>query len=173
MSTRIVVCAFDRDLVRRSSFTCGRPELDRWLRRRAEAPGTLLAVDAATDRVVGYAAASRHRLIPADGPDGAPGLGATLVRFAVATNYRHRGVGRLLLLDALRRLDRAQQAEARLVVVHALDESAAGFYGRHGFRRLPDHRLTLYLTDRRLRGAVARLGLAPGRRTEPFPGEDT
>ncbi|MCL2092112.1 MAG: GNAT family N-acetyltransferase [Micrococcales bacterium] len=164
MPTRIVVRAFDQDLVRRSSFTCGRPELDRWLRARAEAPGTRLAVEAATDRVVGYVAAGRYRLVMADGPR----VGATLVRFAVAQDYHARGVGRLLLLDALRRLDRTVRAEARLVVVHAFDEATAGFYGRYGFRRLPEHRLTLYLTDRRLRGTVARLG-APARPTGRGP----
>lgn len=148
--TRIVVRAFDRDLVRRSSFACGRPELDRWLLERAVGPGTLLAVDAAADRVAGYVAAGSYRLVLDDGPD-VP-VPATLVRTAVAREYRGRGVGRLLLLDALRRLDRT--GRARLVVVHAFDEAAAGFYGRHGFQRLADHRLTLYLTDRRLRGTV-------------------
>lgn len=171
MPTRIIVRAFDRDLVRRSSFACGRPELDRWLRQRADAPGTLLAVDAANDRVAGYVAAGRYRLVPAEGHDGASPVptGATLVRFAVAADYHHRGVLRLLLLDALRRLDRAEQTDARLIVVHAFDEAAAGFFGRHGFRRLPDHRLTLYLTDRRLRGTVARLGrpTKPGSKGEP------
>ncbi len=156
MPTRIIVCAFDRGLVRRSSFASERPELDRWLRERAEGPGTLLAVDAANDRVAGFVAAGRYRLVPAE-PEPSLGAGATLVRFAVADDYRHRGVARLLLLDALHRLDRTGRAEAHLVVVHAFDEAAAGFYGRYGFRRLPDHRLTLYLTDRRLHATVARL----------------
>ena len=166
MPTRIIVRAFDRGLVRRSSFACGRPELDRWLVERADGRGTLLAVDAATDRVAGYLAAGRYRFAPADGDRPADGHGGTppvpavLVRSAVARDYRHRGVGRLLLLDALHRMDRAADPWFRLVVVHALDEAAARFYGRHGFQRLADHRLTLYLTDRRLRG-TARPGGAP------------
>ena len=57
-----------------------------------------------------------------------------LARLAVDRMSEGRGLGSLLLAEALRRAVAAgEAAAARLVVVDAIDERSAGFYARHGF----------------------------------------
>jgi GNAT superfamily N-acetyltransferase len=67
---------------------------------------------------------SRHFPIPV----------ALLARLAVATPHQGTGLGRSLLLDALRRALRASaQLAIRAVTVDALGERAAAFYRAFGF----------------------------------------
>jgi predicted N-acetyltransferase YhbS len=59
-------------------------------------------------------------------------------RLAVDAQWQGRGLGSALLVDALRRcLAASQIAGVRGVVAHAIDETAAAFYERHGFVRSP------------------------------------
>lgn len=159
----IVVRELDRALVRRSPFACGQPDLDRWLREQAGQQDrrhnvrTVVAVDDEADRVVGYHATRAYEVAPArDGVRGAAGrrypVPAVLIaRMAVDLAYQGRGIGRLLLADALTRIAGvARQVGFELVVVHAVDEAAARFYAAHGFRRFEDEPRALYLTTRDL-----------------------
>jgi len=58
-----------------------------------------------------------------------------IARLAVDRSEQSAGLGRSLLLDALQRTDRASRTVAmRAVLVHALDEEAAAFYARFGFK---------------------------------------
>ena len=60
---------------------------------------------------------------------------AVLGRLAVDRAYRGRGLGELLLLDAIRRAVRATATIAvYAIVVDAGNESAHAFYKRYGFR---------------------------------------
>lgn len=64
------------------------------------------------------------------------------------------GIGTGLLNDALARLVRAsEQVAVRTVIVHAVDDSAASFYGRFGFHTLTATPLTLMVTLGELRDA--------------------
>jgi len=55
-------------------------------------------------------------------------------RLAVDAQWRGRGLGSALLADALRRcLAASEIAGVRGIVAHAIDETAVGFYERHGF----------------------------------------
>lgn len=65
-------------------------------------------------------------------------------RLAVDQNFKGRGLGGVLLADALDRAARSEIA-AYALVVNAKDESAAAFYRHHGFIALPDSSLTLFL----------------------------
>jgi GNAT superfamily N-acetyltransferase len=138
---------FDRARHRVDSFSCGHETLDRWLRAyagqaqrwdaartfvTAEADGmvagyyTLVAAqvrhEAATTRV--GRGVSRHFPIPV----------ALLARLAVDRRRQGEGLGRSLLLDALRRVIRASDELAvRAVTVEAIDERAAAFYSHFGF----------------------------------------
>jgi len=67
-----------------------------------------------------------------------------LGRLAVDQDFTGQGLGGALLADALARVLRAEIA-AYALVVDALDESAATFYAHHGFLRLPNQALTLFL----------------------------
>jgi GNAT superfamily N-acetyltransferase len=135
-----------------SRFTNGaHPSLDQWLRERARAREGLSArtyVVCPTnepDRVVGYfsiatAVEQRNALPSAKLRRGMPEQVPLLLigRLAVDAEWRGRGVGSALLVDALRRcLAASEIAGARGVVAHAIDEAAVDFYQRHGFVRSP------------------------------------
>lgn len=70
-----------------------------------------------------------------------------LGRLAVDTRWRGEGLGSLLLRDAFRRVVH-QEVPAWAVVVDAMDDSAARFYQRHGFKPFPHQprRLLLPMT---------------------------
>lgn len=79
---------------------------------------------------------------------------AILARLAVAVSHQGQGIGAALLDDALVRIVRAsEQVAVRAVVVHAVDESAAMFYERFGFRSLRATPRTLMVTLAALRQA--------------------
>jgi predicted N-acetyltransferase YhbS len=67
-----------------------------------------------------------------------------IARLAVDRHAQRIGLGRSLLLDALQRTERASRSVAmRAVLVHALDEEAAAFYARFGFKPASAEPLTL------------------------------
>lgn len=79
---------------------------------------------------------------------------AILARLAVDSHYQGRGLGKRLLVDALERVGRAaQEVAVRAVVVHAIDDAAAEFYKRFGFRSLSTTPRTLMVTLGELRQA--------------------
>jgi len=81
-----------------------------------------------------------------------------IARLAVDQSVQGIGLGRSLLLDALRRTERASRSIAlRAVLVHALDEEAAAFYARFGFKPATAEPLTLMVPLE----AVRRVLIAP------------
>jgi GNAT superfamily N-acetyltransferase len=141
------VVPFDRRRHDVEEFTCGRESLDRWLRayasqsQRRDAARTFVTADNG-GRVLGYytlvagqiehqgatesvrRGMSRHFPIPV----------AIIARLAVDETQQGKGLGRSLLLDALRRILRASNELAvRAVIVDAIDDAAATFYQRFGF----------------------------------------
>ncbi len=132
-----------------SHFTSGVPALDSWLQGKArlnEAKGgarTYVACDG--DRVVGFyslaaSAVEKRRVSSRVGrsmPEPVPVI--LLGQLAVDANYQERRLGSDLLIDAAgRALAAARVIGARAVVVQAIDEAAAAFYGRFGFRPFSD-----------------------------------
>ena len=132
-----------------SQFSSGVPTLDSWLRSKArlnEAKGgarTYVACEG--DRVAGFyslAASSveRRRVSSRVGrsmPDPVPVI--LLGQLAVDERYQARRLGSDLLVDAARRcLAAAGLIGARAIVVQAIDERAAAFYAKFGFRRFSD-----------------------------------
>lgn len=133
----------------RSAFSCGVPTLDRYLReqagqdarRRVAAPFV-----ASTDgmKVLGFYTLSATSIQLADVPVALarklpryPRLPATLLgRLATDLSARGAGLGRLLLVDAIARAVRSEIASFALML-DAKDESAASFYERESFIRLP------------------------------------
>ena len=132
-----------------SQFSSGVLTLDAWLRGKArlnEAKGgarTYVACDG--DRVAGFyslAASSveRRRVSSRVGrgmPDPVPVI--LLGQLAVDEHYRARRLGSDLLVDAAGRcLAAASVVGARAIVVQAIDERAAAFYAKFGFRPFSD-----------------------------------
>ena len=86
-------------------------------------------------------------------PDPVPAM--VLGRLAVAERHQGAGLGKGLLLDAMRRtVEVSQAAGVRLLVVHAIDEDAAGFYRKYGFQPLPREKLTLFMPIETILGAL-------------------
>lgn len=142
-------------------FACGVEDLDHWLRRHALAAQHMDSarsfVVVRRQRVVGYVSLTMGSVQRADAPAalvrGMPAYPVPMVliaRLAVDRAEQGSGLGTRLLADALRMAVQASEAvAARLVVVDAVDESAARFYRRHGFTETLDHPLRLYrrMTD--------------------------
>jgi GNAT superfamily N-acetyltransferase len=139
--------AFDRTRHHVEAFSCGRDTLDRWLRAYAsqnqhrDAARTFVTTEL-DGKVAGYytlvAAQVEHERATAGVRRGLsrhfPIPVALLARLAVATPHQGTGLGRGLLLDALRRVLRASDELAiRAVTVQALDERASSFYRAFGF----------------------------------------
>ncbi len=83
-----------------------------------------------------------------------------IARLAVDRSEQSIGLGRSLLLDALQRTERASRSVAmRAVLVHAIDEEAAAFYTRFGFRPASAEPLTLMVPLEAIRRLL--LGPAP------------
>lgn len=127
-------------------FSCGRPELDGWLRDHAldsEGRSARTYVVCTGRRIViGYyciATGSVERLVLPSKMKRARGLPkqipvAIIGRLARDAAYSGTGLGRDLLQDALRRiLAAAQIIGIRAVLVHALDEDAAAFWRSQDF----------------------------------------
>jgi GNAT superfamily N-acetyltransferase len=135
----------------RSKFACGQAELDDWFRRRAgqderrNIARVFVAVD--SDRgVVGFYSLSTFKLDFDDLPGELVGklprydgiLAALIGRLARDSGVRGKGVGELLVADAVRRiLNAAQSLAVSAIIVDAKDVWAATFYEGFGFRRFP------------------------------------
>jgi GNAT superfamily N-acetyltransferase len=148
-----------------SGFSCGVEELDSWLREQAvpaEKRGTArtwvwLGDDS---QVVGYYALSAHKVareevpsrIGRGGPAEIPAV--LLAKLALNRRAQGKGLGPVLVVDALDRIVTVTQiVAARLVVVDALSESVAGFSEELGFRRIPGS-LTLVQRVRDIEAAL-------------------
>lgn len=142
------------------AFTSGQPELDRWLQQhalsaQARRTARTFVWHVGDSRVVAYYALAAHLLerdeLPAKlgrgGPRQIPSV--LLARLALDQTLQRRGLGGVLLADALDRvLVAAETVAARFVVVDAIDLQAAAFYEHHGLRSIPEsHRLVAKLGD--------------------------
>lgn len=153
----------DHDL---STFECGEPSLDDWLRRRAltnqlnGASRTFVVLDD-TPRVLGYYALAAGAVSHGHATGGvrrnmpAPLPVLVLGRLAVAHGAQGHRLGAALLKDAvLRAMAVSENAGVRALLVHALNNNAKAFYEHHGFQPSPMDSMTLML---RLQGAKAAL----------------
>ena len=143
----------------RQGFDCGRQELNDWLRqvaRQHQDKGlskTFVAIsEDAQDRICAYYALtlaeleSRHlpqawrKKLPRRIP------GVRLGRLAVDKRYQGKGLGEVLLVDALIRARRIHTEAGGIgLFVDALDEQAARYYQRFGFVSAPDNPLLFFL----------------------------
>jgi predicted N-acetyltransferase YhbS len=143
-----------------TGFGCGHEPLDRWLVRyagqnqRRDSARTFVAAND-DGHVYGYYTLLAGQLDHRDATtETSKGLSqyfpipvAILARLAVDVMRQNRGIGAALLNDALTRVVRAsEQVAVRAVVVHAVDDHAAEFYERFGFRALSAAPLTLMVT---------------------------
>lgn len=136
-------------------FDCGSSELDRWLRESASHAsemntGRTFVWHRGDRRVIAYFTLAAHLVARADVPAkigrGSPAdiPSVLLARLALDRRWHGRSLGSELLWDALSRaLGAGRQVAARLVVVDAVNDSAAAFYRHHGFIAVPGEPLRL------------------------------
>lgn len=150
------------------SFACGEAVLDDWLRRRAianqmlRASSTYVVTASGALRVVGYYSLAMGHILNADAidsmrrnmPQAIPAV--IFGRLAVDRSMQSAGLGSWLLNDAVMRILRASaEVTARLIVVHPLSDTAAGFYSRYGFVDLPVEPRAMALDLRKLAQVAA------------------
>ena len=147
----------------RSTFDCGVVSLNEYLKRYARQNAakdlgvTYVAVSVPeVTFIAGYytlvGSAVARAVLPEAGLPNYPIPSALLGRLAVDQSQQGQGVGRLLLLDALRRAQRMSETMGLFAVeVVALDEAARAFYLKHGFLPLQDDALHLYLPIKTVR----------------------
>ncbi|MDT8321737.1 MAG: GNAT family N-acetyltransferase [Xanthomonadales bacterium] len=144
----------------RKSFDCGERSLNQYLysyasqdiRRRVNRV-FISSPQNSPRQVIGYYSLSAGSLDAADLPEKLrrrlpkyPVPVVLLGRLAVAESHQGRGLGSILLGDALQRVARASEVMAvYAVVVDALNNQAAEFYRQFGFIPLPSQPRKLFL----------------------------
>jgi GNAT superfamily N-acetyltransferase len=139
-----------------STFDCGEPVLDDWLRHRAwknESRFSRTYVVCEERRVVAYFCisagaverASAPGKVRRNAPDTIPV--SVIGRLAVDRGHAGKGLGADILADALRRIAiAAQSIGIGAVLVHAKDDAAKRFYMRCAeFIEYPEDSRTLFL----------------------------
>jgi predicted N-acetyltransferase YhbS len=157
-------------------FECGEPALDVWIEkhaRQAEASGSarVFVTTADGEKVVGFYALAAASVSPKDAterlmkgqPKHHPVPAIPIGRLAVALGHQGNQVGRSLLQDALLRCATAADSiGARAVIVHAISDNAAHFYGRFGFEASPTDSHHLILLMKTLRKLLSGYEKGPG-----------
>ncbi|MBF0627881.1 MAG: GNAT family N-acetyltransferase [Magnetococcales bacterium] len=142
----------------RQNFDCGRQELNQWLQRMARqhqdkgVSRTYVATQSAEPSCIcGFYALTLAELenhhLPVTWrkklPHRIPAV--RLGRLAIDLSFQRKGLGALLLVDALTRTQRIHQEAGGIgLFVDAIDEQAGAYYRRFGFVPIPDHPLLLF-----------------------------
>lgn len=156
----------------RTGFDCGESDLNGFLRKTARqhrekgisntfviteesSPGTILGYF-----TLAFIEVSADRLPPAEGkklPRAAPLPAALLARLAVEKRFQGKGIGSLMVADALKRILTASIESGGVVglFVDAKDELAVAFYRRFGFIPLTSTPRRLFLPLETLKRALA------------------
>jgi GNAT superfamily N-acetyltransferase len=144
---------------KRETFSCGNQQLDEWFRHRSgqderrNVARVFVAVDDQLG-IVGFYSLGSLSLVIDDLPQEIArklpryeAIPAALIgRLARATPARGRGIGTLLLADAVRRILGASSSLAVFaIVVDAKDEQAVVFYESFGFQAFPARPRRLFL----------------------------
>jgi GNAT superfamily N-acetyltransferase len=147
-------------------FTCGQPELDRFLLRHAlqaqQSNSSQTYVAVSNNELVGFYTIVAGEVQHANAPERVvKGMSRhpipllVLARLGVHINAQGRGIGAGLLLDALgRTLQVADLIGVRALAVHAKDERAVAFYRHFGFSPSPTDPRHLFMIIKDIRLAA-------------------
>ena len=135
----------------RADFSCGHASLDDFLKKyanqyaRRKLGTTYVAIPRGQSRVLGYYTLAPSHFAFAHAPSELlkglpkhPVPSLLLARLAVTQSEQGKGMGKHLLLDAFDRCLRvAREVAFRAIEVEAIDDEAAAFYMKYGFRPFP------------------------------------
>lgn len=152
----------------RSSFSCGKPVLDEYLEHFARQNDennigyTYVAVKQGAKAVIGYFTISFSSVEFEEFPKNLtmrlpryPIPCVLIGKLAVDRSVQGRGLGRLLLWEALRMaVEASAEIAAYAVIVDAVDEEARRFYLHNGFAGLPVNKKRLAVSIRSLREVI-------------------
>lgn len=172
---RIIIEPLDPTKHDRAAFSCGTARLDNFLKRtaRKQQTGDFTRVWVATDggraSILGYYALNAHALegddLPAHLIRNAPRHGGIpavyLSMIAVDRRHQGQGIGRILLVDALKRAAMAaDQVGLKAVVLDVIEDGGAeiterrqAFYAAMGFQSLPSRPLRMFISVETVRKA--------------------
>lgn len=154
-----VIERFDKSRHERAGFECGFKALDDFLKKSANQYDkrnigrTYVAVPQTEQSVKGFYTVSTSGIGFNELPDPMskqlprhPVPTALLARLAVDRTEQGKGLGALLLQDAIRRIvDLSERIGIFAIVVDAIDDNATAFYRKYGFIALVDQPLKLFL----------------------------
>ncbi len=139
---------------RKKEFSCGKEMLDNYLHKQAnqdikrKLSVCFVLPDKENNLIKGYYTLASNsisqELVPPryrkKFPRSYTSIPTTLLgRLAVDGRYQKQGIGKLLLIDALRRsYEISKSIGSFAVVVDPLDKDAEKFYEQYGFIKLPD-----------------------------------
>jgi GNAT superfamily N-acetyltransferase len=156
-----------------NGFESGEGSLDIWLARHARAAGgagsakTYVVTDSEQEgRIVGYHALTGASVERREVTErAAKGMGryripaVLLSRLAVDLSVQGRGIGALLLRDAmLRAVSVSDEVGMRLLLTHALNESARAFYMKFGFEASPTDAMNLQIIIKDIKASIGEPG---------------
>ncbi len=139
---------------RKKDFHCGKAMLDNYLHFQAnqdikrKLTACFVYPEEDTNLIKGYYTLANNMIPQSKIPDSirrklpksCKSISTTLIgRLAVDTKFQGQGVGKLLLIDSLKRSYLASKTVGSFaVVVDPLDNEAEQFYLKYGFIKLPD-----------------------------------
>ena len=143
----------------RTAFSCGLPELDRYLARQAgqdirrRIARVFVCTAGNADAVLGFYTLSALSIDLSSLPEELsrklprhPVPCALVGRLAVDRSVQGQGLGRLLLADAVKRVAAARETVAmHALIVDAANDEAQRFYEEFGFSSLTDDPMRLFL----------------------------
>ncbi len=143
----------------RDDFDCGISELNEYLKKYANqdqlrrVARVFILCPQNSDQIIGFYTLSASSIKASSLPEKIakklpryPTPVTLLGRLAVDKNYLKIGIGRLLLVDAIKRVIKAsEQIAVFALVVDAKNEQAKVFYSRYGFKKLIDYNNRLFI----------------------------
>jgi len=138
----------------KSDFSCGKEMLDNYLHKQAnqdikrKLSVCFVIKEVETDLIKGYYTLSNNsiplELVPNEIrkklPRSYEAIPTTLLgRLAIDNKFQGQGMGKLILVDALKRsYELSKTIGSFAVVVDPIDKDAERFYDKYGFIKLPD-----------------------------------
>ncbi|MBF0266551.1 MAG: GNAT family N-acetyltransferase [Gammaproteobacteria bacterium] len=156
---KLIITPFDQSFDRQQ-FSCGENLLDDYLKKYARQDIkrniSRIFVSSTPDcpkRVIGFYSLSANSLDPELLPNNLrkklpkfPLPVSLLGRLAIDKKFKSQGVGKMLLVDSMKRVYYASQSLAvYALIVEAINEDAKKYYEKFGFIPLPDQPFKLFL----------------------------